>query len=123
MANKPRLPRTRPFLDVLLALNGGTNFIVSLEIDQVVKTVSLGEANDRTGAVLVGASYGVVGDADIERPGASAGEDVNARAPTAHAWSTDSGSPLSRGRRRGWSAALMPPSRHGLQREPSVQKA
>ena len=41
MANKPRLPRARPFLDVLLALNGGANVIVSLEIDQVVKPYRL----------------------------------------------------------------------------------
>src|SRR6202035_2027769 len=43
MANKPCLPGTRPFLGILLALNGRTNVVVSLEIDQVVKTVSLGE--------------------------------------------------------------------------------
>ena len=73
------LPCALPFLDRLLAWDGGIEGRVLLEPDEVVQAVLLGKPIDEIVLVLPDASDQVGGDTYIQGSVVLAGEDIDAR--------------------------------------------
>ena len=55
------LPRSRPMLDVMFALNGALNILKSLEIDVFLETMSFCKAFDESGAVFKNSTNQIIG--------------------------------------------------------------
>src|SRR5262245_30104915 len=81
LLDQTNLPGAMPFLDLLLANDGGLRSLVRLVPDQALHTVFLGEALEPLVPMLPHATIGVAGDADIERAVFPAGEDVDDEGP------------------------------------------
>jgi hypothetical protein len=76
-------PRARPMLDVVLALNGSSNVIEHLEVDEPLKAVPFGEPLNHSRTMLEHAPNEVARYADIQGTVRTIGHDVNV--PTCHA--------------------------------------
>jgi hypothetical protein len=61
------LPRTRPFLEPLFALDSKFDLIELFEVHEPMHAVSSAESVDGVGPVLVNAADKIVGYADVER--------------------------------------------------------
>jgi hypothetical protein len=81
LRHKLGLPGARPVLDVLFPLDGVVRCVVHLEIDELVNSVSLGEAGDQSVLVLVHSAHEIVGDADVNGTARAAGEDIDVVLP------------------------------------------
>ena len=81
-ADQVDLPRPRPMLHRLLALDRGGDLLVAFGVDQPLEPVALGEPLDRALAMLPGPARDVGGHAHIERPVPPVGHDVHP--PPAH---------------------------------------
>lgn len=75
--NESNLPRARPMLHCLLALDRRANAVVRFVPDKALETIELCEASDAAFTVLEGAARKIVGDAEIERPVWPISLDVN----------------------------------------------
>jgi hypothetical protein len=60
------LPRSRPTLDVMFALNGALNILKSLEIDEFLETMSFCKAFDESGAVFKNSTNQIIGHAGVK---------------------------------------------------------
>src|SRR5262249_31432683 len=69
-------PSARPFLQALLTLNGGSDVIERLDVDQELDAISLREPGNESLAVFEGAARDVVRHADVERAILAARHDV-----------------------------------------------
>src|ERR1700749_2917886 len=106
--NESHLPRPRPVLDGLFALDCSPNVIMLFIVDQHLEAMPFGEAIDETLAVLVGSAWEVAGHADIERAVTPVGHHIN---PATHSLSKSRrGSPgqAPRGRATGRRPPLRP---------------
>ena len=82
--NELHLPTARPMLDVMLALDGVSDVIELLTIDQHLEAISLGKAFGRSLAMLKRSPGNIVRDADIKSAVASIRHDVNEAGHNAH---------------------------------------
>ena len=71
------LPRAIPLLQTLFPLDSEFNLIELLVIDQSVNGISLAETADRVCAVLIDATYEVIGHTYVKGPADIAGENVD----------------------------------------------
>ena len=71
------LPRAVPALQLLLALNGGTNLTKVFEIDETSHTLFLGEPLRQLFSMLVEAPDKIVRHADIERAAKTARQNID----------------------------------------------
>ena len=76
LGNEPRLPSSRPMLNILLALDRLICGIVNLKMHQAIYLIALREAVDHLALVLIYTADEIARDGDIERAAGAACEDV-----------------------------------------------
>jgi hypothetical protein len=82
--NQPHLPRARPVFNRLLALNGGTNIVIQLKINEVLQAILIREATPQTAAMFAATADEIAGNADVKRAIATIGHYVNKAASHPH---------------------------------------
>jgi len=75
--NEIDLPLARPVLDVLFPLDCSGGRVVSLIVNQHLNSIAFGETWYEAFPVLKGPTHQIVGDADVQRPAATIGEDID----------------------------------------------
>jgi hypothetical protein len=83
VVNQSNLPRARPMLDCLFALDGGPDVVVPLVVDKHLQSVSFREAVNQTFAVLIGSGRQIARHAHVERAVPSVRHEVD---PATHAF-------------------------------------
>ena len=64
-------------LDIVLALDGVTDIVKLLEVDQSLQSIPLGEAFHESGSMLIDAANKIACDADVENTVRAIGKNVN----------------------------------------------
>src|SRR5579883_966070 len=81
LVNEPDLPRPRPVLDRLLALNGVADIVEALVVDQQLEPISFREPVNQSLSMLVGTRKQIARHTDVKDPVAPVGHEVDEAAP------------------------------------------
>src|SRR4029077_10656094 len=107
--DKTCLPRARPMLHVLLALNGVASGREYFEINELMNVIALCVAFDKAVAMLVDTMNEITGDADVDRATRPAREDIEVELP--HAWSMYKRDGRGKPGHDGWEGGAQPRGR------------